>query len=353
MSNLHAAHREWASRPADERYPNFLTLHADALRDKRLSKEAGISGDRIRVEARRDDVWLRCGAQGAPLTEWAFGQVARVAGAPPGYLATLSPTTAAAALNEGLDATRGGRGDYQALVRGGKICALNGPRYSRVYDADVLDMVAPLTDRGWRPPPALARHGSPNAGLYRGQRDMFTFLVNEEHRVDDGTEGGLGRGFFLWNSEVGARSFGISTFLYRYVCGNHIVWGATDVVESRLRHVGSIGHRARAEVHMHLSAWAQASTAEVEAQISTAQRVVLGKGKDEVVRATVRATGLPQSTVSSAWDGASQWVEVDGTPDTAWGMAQALTRYSQSSSWTSDRVEIDQKAGQLLRVVLS
>ena len=62
---------------------------------------------------------------------------------------------------------------------------------------------------------------------------------------------------------------------------------------------------------------------------------------------------LPQSTVSSAWDGASRWVEVDGTPDTAWGMAQALTRYSQSSAWTSDRVEIDQRAGQLLRVVLS
>jgi excisionase family DNA binding protein len=29
--------------------------------------------------------------------------------------------------------------------------------------------------------------------------------------------GGLSRGFFVWNSEVGAASFGIQTFFYEYV----------------------------------------------------------------------------------------------------------------------------------------
>jgi hypothetical protein len=28
------------------------------------------------------------------------------------------------------------------------------------------------------------------------------------------------------------------TFLYEYVCGNHRVWGASNVVEVKIRHIG-------------------------------------------------------------------------------------------------------------------
>ena len=45
----------------------------------------------------------------------------------------------------------------------------------------------------------------------------------------------LFRGFYTWNSEVGSAVFGLTTFLYRYVCDNRIIWGATDVKELRIR----------------------------------------------------------------------------------------------------------------------
>jgi hypothetical protein len=37
---------------------------------------------------------------------------------------------------------------------------------------------------------------------------------------------------------VGAASFGLMTFLFRAVCGNHIVWGAEDVKALKIRHNG-------------------------------------------------------------------------------------------------------------------
>ena len=74
-----------------------------------------------------------------------------------------------------------------------------------------------------------------NAGLYASDRDVFMFLIDEDHPIEVRNER-LSRGLFIWNSEVGKSSFGLTTFLYRYVCGNHIVWGAENVKEIRIRH---------------------------------------------------------------------------------------------------------------------
>jgi len=65
------------------------------------------------------------------------------------------------------------------------------------------------------------------AGLYGSDHDMFAFMVLENRRIEDGTEGGLSRGAFFSNSEVGGGAFRIKSFYYRHVCGNHIVWGNT------------------------------------------------------------------------------------------------------------------------------
>ena len=345
------AHREWARRPADERFPTLEALRADAEADKHASREIEVDGASLSVQSLGDAIWIRSGDKGAPLTDWSFGQACRLGGAPAGYLQSLTTGTAVAALNESLSETRASRDALKLLVRNGHVAAMNGPRYGRVYDADVLRMLDGL--QGFAPPPAYERNGSTNAGLYRGQRDMFVFMVNEESRIEDGSAEGLGRGFFLWNSEVGARSFGIATFLYRHICGNHIVWGMTSLVEKRLKHIGEVSHRARAEVALALSAWTNDGVSDLEAQIQIARVKVLGKDKEEVVRSVVKATGATQSVVSAAWEGASQWAEVDGAPDTVWGMVNAITRYSQASTWTSDRVETDRLAGQLLYATLS
>ena len=352
MHNMHAASREWATRPTDERFATMASLHDAAQADKAASREIEVDAAGLTVEARDGAVWLRSGAAGAPLGAWAFEQAARLGGAPPGYLQSLTAPSAAQALNESLAATRGARADsmLRLLARKGEIAAVNGPRYGRIWDADVVTEVKNL-DGNWTTPPA---YGDAPSGLYRGDRDLFIFQVDGDRRIEDGSPQGLGRGFFVWNSEVGARSFGISTFFYRYICGNHIVWGASNVTESRLRHVGAEAWtRARAEVELNLRQWANEGASGVEAQIRVAQATVLGKDKAATTAAVVRATGASAKLVSGAWDAASQWADLDGAPNTLWGMAQAITRYSQSSEWTAARVETDRIAGQLLNIMIT
>ncbi len=40
--------------------------------------------------------------------------------------------------------------------------------------------------------------------------------------------------------------------------------------------------------------------------------------------------------------------DVDGDPRTPWGMAQGLTRYSQTTPYADKRTDIDRAAGRLL-----
>ena len=69
---------------------------------------------------------------------------------------------------------------------------------------------------------------------------MFCFLIDPTGWTE--IEGqAFAPGFFVWNSEVGKRSVGISTFWFQAVCQNHIVWDAIEVVELTRKHTAGVG----------------------------------------------------------------------------------------------------------------
>src|SRR5207244_11749579 len=71
---------------------------------------------------------------------------------------------------------------------------------------------------------------------------MFLFLVDGNRDLDDPrdrTQSGLFRGFILRNSDVGAAALTLDLFLFRMVCGNHIIWGFQHAAGFRRRHVGA------------------------------------------------------------------------------------------------------------------
>ena len=88
----YTAHREWASRPPDERYASVHALY-DAARARRLrTEERTIETVALRTEAVASDALALRDTAGrqAALTNWSFEQLAGIAAAPPKYLRTLS-----------------------------------------------------------------------------------------------------------------------------------------------------------------------------------------------------------------------------------------------------------------------
>src|SRR5207247_247901 len=106
-----------------------------------------------------------------------------------------------------------------------------------------------------------------------------------EKVINDGTEYGLRRGMIAFNSEVGDTSLGAMYFLYRYQCGNHIIWGAQDVKEVRVAHRGSTVRPRFDDYVAEVSRYLDRSASDEEAVIATARKTLVGQTKDDVLDA--------------------------------------------------------------------
>jgi hypothetical protein len=207
------AHLEWAMRPADERYQSVVALF-DAARARRLcSEERTLQTGTFHVEADASgDLALRDSSD-APLsmTHWSFEQLATLVGAPASYLRSLPGSIASHAINHGLGHLS--RGAHQVLVERSEpwtLRAITSPRYAQVHHDGLVRRVRELmaAHPAWHLPLAYKDgvYGAEQvpSGAYLGDRDMFLFMVDEAHALDDPTDethSGLFRGFILRNSD--------------------------------------------------------------------------------------------------------------------------------------------------------
>ena len=115
-----------------------------------------------------------------------------------------------------------GHKPLQLFTQGEQLRSIHAASYTRLYNADLLDVVQEFaTDFQ---PPAKGFNGA--TGLYGGEQDMFCFLIDPAGWTEIGGEA-FAPGFFLWNSEVGWRSVGHRDVLvsggvcepYRLGCG--------------------------------------------------------------------------------------------------------------------------------------
>lgn len=386
--NLYQANKQWSVRPADERFWTLEEMYSACKQYADTAKEMALSCVDIRVEAVDEDVRL-VGRKGQPalLTHWSFGQLSGLVGAPADYLRGLSATLAVQNLNWGLkhraDRLSEDASNLKLLFhQNGDLLlrAITSEKYTRIWNYEVAQRLVGLQDLGWRVPPARpAQSGQPKsrpateqdvlrlkmanigiqvgdtiapAGIYASDHDMFVFLVNEDNRINDGTPEGLGRGFFVTNSEVGGGSFVITTFLYRFVCGNHIVYDAQQVAEIRIRHTGAADQLAWSRLQVQVKRYANSSVSELEAKIARARQYEIAGSKEEVLDKifAIRNLGCPRKTLDLAYETAVQYEDTDGSPRTPWGMAQGLTRVSQATDYADVRMRIDRAAGKVLEV---
>src|SRR3954454_1570252 len=100
-TTAYTAHKEWASRPPDERYASVHALYEAARARRQQLEERTIETGDFRTEAVDDDLAFReSSGRTAALTHWSFGQLATIAGAPPNHLRSLPASPAGDHLEE-------------------------------------------------------------------------------------------------------------------------------------------------------------------------------------------------------------------------------------------------------------
>lgn len=239
--------------------------------------------------------------------------------------------------------------------------AATGPAYGRIWDADILRALTDTYGDGvsgrFRVPGEFGRAvpvTSDNTTLYAGDRDMFVFLADETNRIEvpgrrDGKAGALARGFFVWNSEVGARTFGISTFWFDYVCQNRIVWGAENQQSITIRHTASAPDKWLEQLQPALQAYAEASTAGVSDLVAAARakRIMTVEGGDN--------SSAVMAFLAKRFSGAQARAVMDthmleeGRPiETLWDAATGITAFAKGIPFQAERVEMEREGGRVL-----
>ena len=377
MTTLMRASNEWANRPADQRFSSLADLHAATTHHFEASVEAPVvplkslriatahdialnSSDtpseyRAAVEAAGEDRPVLIGNSGTPaeFTHYAFGQFARTLGAPAAYLRTLPASLVAENLNHGIEKAEAQNNNLLFTQNGDlRLRAMVSQQYKRIWNKDVTSRLIRLTEQQpeWQPAPA-AFDGS--RGLYASDEDMFAFLVDNDRRIFETLPGGgLGRGFFVWNSEVGAASFGIMTFFYEYVCGNHRVWGAKGVQELRIRHVGNADDRAFSQLALEIRKYADSSARDDELKVSAMRSMTLGAKKEDVLDKVFGLKGLDVSRklIEQSYDKAVEREDWYGAPNTVWALTGGMTEIARDLPNANERVKIERAAGKIMQI---
>jgi len=253
---------EWFSRPDDERFLSLSDLQASVRSRAEHSRTRTVESAAIRVEAAREDaetLTLALPGGEAPLapTHWSFGQLASLVGAPASYLRQLPAPLAAINLQYGLTAHRAEQVKTLETQDGRmELRAVTGPDYGRIYDHELVSAVQKIAGDGvgdtrWKIPGVLdwktgiydptAPVSRETTTLYASDRDVFLFLVDDLNPIEvgklaDGSPDLFFRGFYCWNSEVGAKTLGLASFYLRAVCQNRNLWGVEDFSEIVIRH---------------------------------------------------------------------------------------------------------------------
>ncbi|MDM7957531.1 DUF932 domain-containing protein [Blastomonas sp.] len=365
---------EWFSRPDDQRFLSLDDLAASVRRRTDRSRTRVVETAAIRVEANRDDperlVLMLPGAD-APVTptHWSFGQLAAQVGAPATYLRQLPAPLAAINLQYGLSSNR--TEQIKTLetddgVSGSRIDlrAVTGPDYGRIFDHELVEAVQRIAGNGtgdtrWKVPGVLdwsTGMYNPHVDirrdtttLYASDRDVFMFLVDdlnpiEAGRLPDGSPDLFFRGFYCWNSEVGARTLGIASFYLRAVCQNRNLWGVEDFQEISIRHSKYAANRFAHEATPALLNFANSSPQPFINGIRAARERIVAR-TDEDRSQFLRTRGFSRSETGKIIE--TVLCEEGRPPESVFDFVQGITALARSKPHQDARLDLETRAKRL------
>ncbi|WP_353646753.1 DUF932 domain-containing protein [Mesorhizobium sp. WSM2239] len=362
---------EWFNRPADERFLSLAELQNSVKTRSERSRTRILESGAIRVEASRDDaerLTLMLAGADEPVapTHWSFGQLASLVGAPAAYLRQLPAPLAGINLQYGLTTHRVEQVKTLEIEEGRvELRAITGPDYGRIFDHELVEAVERIAGNGtgdtrWKVPGVLdwsTRIYNPHTvitrdttTLYASDRDIFLFLVDdlnpiEAGRLADGSPDLYFRGFYCWNSEVGARTLGIASFYLRAVCQNRNLWGVEDFEEITIRHSKYAASRFASEAEPALIQFADSSPMPFVNGIRAARERIVARN-DEDRTAFLRKRGFSKAEAMKIIE--TVLVEEGRPPESVFDFVQGITRFARDKPHQDARLDIEGKAKKLL-----
>jgi hypothetical protein len=369
--NVSRVSSEWFLRPDDERFLSLPDLYAHVRGRAEGATTHIVESRAVRVAARADDperLALLLPGNDAPTapTNWSFGQLCSLVGAPAAYLRGLPAALAGINLQHGLIAHREEQVKMLETSDGRtELRAVTGPDYGRIWDHELVAAVMRIAGNGtgdtrWKVPGVLdwsTMHHNPHVDvtqetttLYASDRDVFLFLVDDTHpieagRLPNGDPDLFFRGFYCWNSEVGSKTLGIATFYLRAVCMNRNLWGVEHFEEINIRHSKFAAHRFAHQAEPALAHFADSSPARFVDGIKTAQARIVARGDDDRT-SFLRNRGF--SKPDTAKIVATVLAEEGHPAASLYDFVQGITAVARTKSHQDDRLELEGKARKLL-----
>ena len=339
MVALTRAHNELFRRTPDESFDSFDSLHQKCREDRDNSLDRWVKPQELVLThdltiAVADNPDLR-------FNDWSFSQTCRMAGVHKDTINRLSWKTASKVLEETLPFADK---PVQLLSTGDQLRSIHGVGYTRLWNAELLDLVQEFASDFT--PPQKAMDGT-STGLYCGEQDMFTFLIDPLGWAEIDGEA-FAPGFFLWNSEVGRRTMGVQTFWFQKVCQNHIVWDAVEIVEFTRKHTANV-REGLSSIRRIIEGLVAKRDSRRDGFVNVMRRAMverLGENSDEVTKELVKHD-IPKHLIRDA-------LEIARTQGgfTIFSLVDALTRLSQQAKHAGDRAELDLRIGQLISLAL-
>jgi len=362
---------EWFSRPDDEKYLSLSELYASVKGRAERSKTRTVESAAIRVEAHRDDpeklalVLPDAEAPVAP-THWSFGQLASLVGAPAAYLRQLPAPLAGINLQYGLTSHRAEQVKTLETEDGRtELRAVTGPDYGRIYDHELVSAVQRIAGDGvgdtrWKVPGVLdwstgvydpmVDITKDTTTLYASDRDVFLFLVDDMNPIEagtlpDGSPDLFFRGFYCWNSEVGAKTLGIASFYLRAVCQNRNLWGVEDFQEISIRHSKYAANRFAHEAAPALANFADSSPQHFIQGIRSARERVVARTEEDRTD-FLRKRGFSKAETGKIVE--TVLAEEGRPPESVFDFVQGITAVARSKPQQDARLGMETRAKKLL-----
>jgi hypothetical protein len=362
---------EWFSRPDDERYLSLTDLHDAVRRGADRAQTRTVESRDVRVEAHRDNperLALMVPGRSEPVTptHWSFGQLCSLVGAPTTYMRQLPAMLAGINLQHGLLSHRAELMKTLEADDGRiELRAVTGPDYGRIWDHELVAAVMKIAGNGtgdtrWKVPGVLdwatMTHNpfvditKDTTTLYASDRDVFLFLVDDTNpieagRLPDGSPDLYFRGFYCWNSEVGAKTLGIASFYLRAVCMNRNLWGVENFEQITIRHSKFAAQRFAHEATPALTSFANSSPAPFIAGIKSARERVVARS-DEDRDGFLRQHGFSKSETTKVIETVSQ--EEGRPPESIFDFVQGITALARTKAHQDARLELEGKAKRLM-----